>query len=58
MLREKSTWQTQEDESTNAGHGGGALRSSEEISVIEMERRECIVQLYYSINHNREESVG
>ncbi|MDH3781632.1 MAG: hypothetical protein C0612_07500 [Desulfobulbaceae bacterium] len=34
------------DESTDAEHRGGAARSSDEVSVMAMERRGCIVQLY------------
>ena len=36
---------THKDLSTNAEHRGGLLRSSVEISVIEMERRQWLVQL-------------
>ena len=35
-----------EDWSTDAGHRGGAARSSDEGSVTELERRGCIVQLW------------
>ena len=34
------------DESTDAEHRDGAARSSDEVSVMAMERRGCIVQLY------------
>jgi len=40
MLREKLKWKPHKSESTDAEHGGGLLRSSEEVSVMEMERRE------------------
>ncbi len=30
MIREKSKWRTHEDESTDAGHRGGAARTSDE----------------------------
>ena len=46
MLREKSKWRTHKDESTDARHRGGVTRSSDEVSVMEMERRGYIVQLY------------
>jgi hypothetical protein len=46
MIREKSKWRPHKDDSTDAGHGGGVTRSSDEISVMEMERRGYIVQLY------------
>jgi hypothetical protein len=37
MLREKPKWRPHEDESTDAGHSGGATRSSDEGSVMEPE---------------------
>ena len=40
MLREKFKWRPHESESTDAEHGGGLIRSSDEVSVIEMERRD------------------
>ena len=45
MLREKSKWRTHKGESTDARHRGGVIRSSDEVSVMEMERRGYIVQL-------------
>jgi hypothetical protein len=45
MLRKKSKWRPHKDESTDAGHRGGVACSSDEISVMEMERRGYIVQL-------------
>ena len=45
MPREKSKWKTHEDESTDAEHRGGVACSSEEVSVMERERRGYIVQL-------------
>jgi len=39
MRREKSKWRTHEEESTEAEPMGGITRSSEEVSVMEMERR-------------------
>ena len=46
MLREKSKWRTHKGESTDARHRGGVTRSSDEVSVMGMERRGYIVQLY------------
>lgn len=46
MSREKLKWRTHKGESTDAGHGGGATRSSDEGSVMELEQRSCIVWLY------------
>ena len=45
MLREKSKWRPHKDESTDAEHRGGVVCSSEEASVMEVERRGYIVQL-------------
>lgn len=39
MKREKLKWMTHERESTDAGPRGGTTRSSDEVSVMEMERR-------------------
>ena len=47
-----------EDESTDAGHRGGATRSSDEGSVKELERRGCVVQLWMEANRQREEPHG
>jgi len=51
MLREKLKWKTHKSESTDAGHGDGATRISNEVSVMEVERRGCIDQLYNVVNH-------
>ncbi len=45
MLREQSKWKTHKDLSTKAAHRGGVTRSSDEVSVMDMERRSYIVQL-------------
>ena len=45
MLREKSKWKNHKDLSTDAKHRGGATCSSDEGSVMDVERRRCIVQL-------------
>jgi hypothetical protein len=45
MLREKSKWKPHKDQSTKAKHRGGATRSSDEGTVMGLERRGCIVQL-------------
>jgi len=37
MLREKSKWKPHKDLSTDAEHRGGSARSSDEVSVMEME---------------------
>ena len=51
MLREKLKWRPHKSESTDAGHRGGATRSSAEVSVMEMERRGCVDRLYDVVNH-------
>ncbi len=45
MIREKYKWKPHKYESTDAGHRGGVTRSSDEGSVMELERRGSIVQL-------------
>ena len=47
-----------EGESTDARHGGGPTRSSVEVSVMEMERRGWIIQLYLLVNQRWEELNG
>ncbi len=47
-----------EDESTDAGHRGGATRSSGEGPVMGLERRGCIVQLWREDNRRREDPHG
>ena len=39
MLREKLKWRSHESESTDARHRGGLTRSSDEVYIMEMERR-------------------
>ena len=51
MLREKLKWRTHKSESTDAGHGGGATCISDEVSVMEAERRGCIDRRYDVVNH-------
>jgi len=46
MIREKFKWKTHKNESTEAQNGDGISCSSEEVSVMEMERRRYIVQFY------------
>ena len=55
MLREKFKWRTHKDESTEAGHRGGAASSREEGSVMELDRRGCVVWLYFQVNQEWEE---
>jgi hypothetical protein len=44
-----------EDESTEAGHRGGATRNREEGSESELDRRGCVVQLLSEVNQQWEE---
>jgi RNA-directed DNA polymerase len=46
MLREKPKWKPHKGESTDADHRGGVTRSSDEVSVMEAERRGYIVRFY------------
>ena len=50
MLRENSKWWTHKDESIDALCGGGTIRSSDEVSVMEMERRDCVIQFWTLVN--------
>ena len=58
MIREKFKWRTHENESTDAGHRGGAARSREEGSVMELDRRGGVVWLYFQVNQKWEEPRG
>jgi hypothetical protein len=42
MIREKSKWPIHKDESTDARRWGGAARSSDEETVMVLERRGCL----------------
>lgn len=48
MLREKFKWRPHKNESIDAEHRGGVARSSDEVSVMGMERRGYIV--YVGVN--------
>jgi hypothetical protein len=58
MIREKFKWRTHKDESTDAEHRGGAARIREEGSVMGLDRRGCIVCLYFQVNQKWEEPRG
>ena len=47
-----------ESKSTDAGHRGGAARSRVEGSVMELDRRGCVVQLSPEVNQQWEEPRG
>jgi hypothetical protein len=47
-----------EDESTETGHRGGAACSRREGSVMELDRRGCIIWLYCEVNQRWEEPRG
>jgi hypothetical protein len=51
MLREKFKWRPHENESTDAENRGGPTRSSDEGSVMGLERRGWIDRLYDVVNH-------
>jgi len=52
MLREKLKWKPHKSESTDAEHRGGIIRSSVEVLVIGMERRDYPVWFYPLVNWN------
>jgi hypothetical protein len=45
-------------QSTDAEYRGGASHSSDECSVIGLERRGCLISSYYTVNRQREEQDG
>src|ERR1700732_1505160 len=49
--------QIREDQSTDAEHRGGAARSRDEGSVMELDPRSCVVQPRLRANRQREEPV-
>jgi hypothetical protein len=49
MLREKLKWETHKSESINVQHGDGTTRSSEEASVMEVERRGRVVHTFETV---------
>ena len=57
MQREKFNWKPQENESTEAVHRGGGTRSSDEASVMDVERRGSVIQPSPQSNRKREDSV-
>jgi hypothetical protein len=50
MLREKFKRKHRKSKSTDAGHRGGAVRSSEEAAVMAVERRDCVIPVETLIN--------
>ena len=57
MQRENSKWGSHKGESTDAEHRGGAARSSVEASVMEVERRGCVIPLDLRVNPQGEEPM-
>jgi hypothetical protein len=58
MLREKSKGQIPEGESTDVENRGGATCSSDEVPVMGMERRGCIIWFYVAVNQLLGGAVG
>ncbi len=58
MLREKFKWKTHKNESTDAEHSGGPTRSSDEVSVMEVEQRGRVILLDLKINQIMEGIFG
>ena len=52
MLRENLKWRTHKRESTDAEHGGGLTRSSDEASEMEVERRGNMSEVTYWSTRN------
>jgi len=50
MLRENSKWWTHKDKSIDAMSRGGTIRSSDEVPVMGMERRDCIIRFWTAVN--------
>jgi hypothetical protein len=57
MRRDEFKWRPHENASTEAGHRDGPEHSSEEASVMEVERRPRVIQLLKRINRQWEESL-
>ena len=55
MIRKNSKWRTREEQSTEAEHSGGVARSSDEVSVMDTERRGYIIRLF---EHSQPEMGG
>ena len=58
MIRENHNRKPREWESTDAGHGGGAARSSVEGSVMGLERRGGIIPSVHEDNWKQEDRIG
>ncbi len=52
MIREKFEWKPHKNESTDVEHSGGSPRSSDEVSVVEMEQRGRVTQPDLEVNQN------
>ena len=57
MIRENSKRRTREGLSTKAEHSGGVARSSDEVSVMDAERRGYIISCLNIVNRKWEELV-
>ena len=51
MQRERRKRRSREADSTDVHHRGGATRSSDEASVMEVERRGCVIRLTTTVNY-------
>jgi hypothetical protein len=58
MQREKRKWRSHKRKSTEAEHRGGATRSSDEGSVMELERRGSTIQVGLEHNWKQEDVHG
>ena len=57
MIREKFKRKSRKNESTDARHRGGAIRSSDETAVMAVERRDCIIPVEALDNSLNEEEL-
>ena len=58
MQREQLKWKPHKSPSTDARHRGGVVHSSDEASVMDVERRGDTVRRYWKVNRQREEPFG
>ena len=58
MARERFKWRTRKNLSTDAAHRDGPGRSSEEASVMGVERRPWVIRLLKLVNHLMGGTIG
>ena len=53
-----SKGQIPKDESTDAENRGGVVRTSDEVPVMGIEQRDCVIRFYSTVNRKREEPLN